>query len=131
MLESWLAMCDLIKTLKSQRAQQVLVRIFADPKVCSALRAAKQLRVIETVDNPPNGLLIQLKDGPSAHLKANYFEYVKSLKTEIAHIERIQALQHRAIGLVATGIVSVSVGIANFVARIAYYYYGPDSESDS
>ena len=117
---SWFAMRDLIAKLNSQRAQAVLDCIFAGDKVCPALGAAQQLMDIANADSAPVGLIVLLKQGPGAHIKSHYYEYVTALNNEIAHIQRIQNLQQRAVGLIGAGIISVSVGVANFLSTMFY-----------
>ena len=96
--------------------------IFADKEIRNALGAAQQLKEIASARDPPAGLLKLLKQGPGAHLKAHYYEYVKAIKTEIAHVQRIQDLQQRVVALLGTAIISISVGIANFLSTIIYNY---------
>jgi glycerol-3-phosphate dehydrogenase len=117
-VDSWLGMRDLIKKLESERAQHVLDCIFSDKEVREALGAAVQFKKIANPDAPPDGLLIKLKAGPGKHIKDRYYDYVKALKTEMAHIERLQSLQKQATGLIAIGLLALGTGVGNFVVRV-------------
>ena len=71
-------------------------------------------------------VLLLLKRGPGAHLKANRYAYQTALSKEIARIERIKELRTQMIGLIATGIASGFVTIGTFLGRGLYNYLGPD-----
>ena len=117
-VDSWLGMRDLIKKLDSERAQHVLDCIFSDAKVLEALGGAVQLKNIVDPDAVPSGVLTKLKAGPGKHIKDRYYEYVKALKTEMAHIERLQSLQKQVTGLIAIGLLALATGVGNFVVRL-------------
>ena len=117
-VDSWLGMRDLIKKLESERAQHVLDCIFSDKKVREALGGAVMFKGIASPDAVPDGLLIKLKAGPGHHIKERYYDYVKALKTEMAHIERLQSLQKQATGLIAIGLLAMATGAGNFVWRL-------------
>ena len=117
-VESWLGMRDLIKKLDSERAQHVLDCIFSDEEVSKALGTAVQFKGIQNLDAPPDSLLIVLKSGPGKHIKDRYYDYVKALKTEMAHIERLQSLQKQVTGLIAIGLLALATGVGNFVVRL-------------
>ena len=44
--------------------------------------------------------------------------YVKALKTEMAHIQRLQSLQKQATGLIAIGLLALGTGVGNLVVRV-------------
>ena len=83
-----------------------------------ALGGAVQFQKIQDLDAPPEGLPIKLKAGPGKHIKDRYYDYVKALKTEMAHIERLQSLQKQATGLIAIGLLALATGVGNFVVRV-------------
>ena len=55
---------------------------------------------------------------PGKHIKERYYDYVKALKTEIAHIERLQSLQKQATGLIAIGVLALATGVGYLVVRV-------------
>ena len=117
-VDSWLGMRNLIKKLDSERAQHVLDCIFSDKQVLEALGGAVMFKNIADPDAVPGGVLVRLKAGPGKHIKERYYDYVKALKTEMAHIERLQSLQKQATGLIAIGLLALSTGVGNFVVRV-------------
>ena len=135
-VDSWLGMRDLIKKLDSERAQHVLDCIFSDAKVLEALGGAMQFKNIADPDAVPRGVLIKLKAGPGKHIKGRYYEYVKALKTETAHIERLQMLQKQATGLIFIGLLAMLTGVGNLVVGLISHkmFYGewvPDQPATS
>ena len=128
-------MRELITKLESERAQHVLDCIFSDKEVREALGAAGQFKEIANPDAPPDGLLLKLKGGPGKHIKDRYYDYVKALKTEMAHIERLQSLQKQATGLIAIGLLAMGTGAGNFLwglfsNKLNYGEWVPDLRSD-
>ena len=81
-----------LEALNEQRGGQVN-RLKLVEKERDALGGAVMFQKIMDLDAPPDGLLIKLKAGPGKHIKDRYYDYVKALKTEMAHIERLQSLQ--------------------------------------
>ena len=119
-----------------RRAQHVLDCIFSDEKVREALGAAGQFKGIADPDAVPGGVLTKLKAGPGKHIKDRYYKYVKALKTEIAHIERLQMLQKQATGLIFLGLLAMGTGVGNFVVglfanKLYYDEWVPDLRSDA
>ena len=134
-VDSWLGMRKLIKKLEAERAQHVLDCIFSDKEVSDALGGAVQFKKIANLDAPPDGLIIKLKDGPGKHIKDHYYDYVKALNAEMAHIERLQSLQKQATGLIGIGVLATATAAGNFVGglfsnKLLYDEWVPDqSES--
>ena len=118
MSESWEAIIRLRAQLRSERGLAVLECIINDPKVLKALGMAEQLHSIS--GKPPDHLLIALNDGPGAHIRQHAYQYRHMLEREIACVRRVREVQLRALALVGSTIVASLVGIANFLARIAY-----------
>ena len=134
-VDSWLGMRDLIKKLESERAQHVLDCIFSDNKVREALGGAVMFTKIANPDAVPDGLLIKLKAGPGHHIKERYYDYVKALKTEMAHIERLQSLQKQATGLIGIGLLATATAAGNFVGglfsnKLLYDEWAPDLQPE-
>ena len=122
--ESWQGLAHLIPKMEAERCQGVLGCIFADEAVLQGLGAAKQFEGI--VGDPPHGVLLLLKHGPGAHLKANRYDYQMALNKEIARIERIKELRTQMLGLIGTAIASGFVTIGTFLGRGIYNYLGPE-----
>eukprot|EP00622_Pseudochattonella_farcimen_P004699 FR740141.1.p3 GENE.FR740141.1~~FR740141.1.p3 ORF type:complete len:116 (+),score=16.14 FR740141.1:241-588(+) len=115
-------MCSIVK---AEMSQIILRCIFSDGQVLEALAVAKVFEGIE--GKPPSGLLLMLKKKLGSHMKSRSFFYKKEINAEIAHIQRIQALQARAVTLTGTLIMSVFIGLANFTSTYTYdQYYGAD-----
>ena len=68
----------------------------------------------------PNMLLLQLKQGPGKHIKAHAYQYQRKIDLELGRIRRVKDLQVRMVGLVATGIAAVAIGVSNFFSRLVY-----------
>ena len=122
--ESWQALANLIPKMEAERCQGVLGCIFADEAVLKGLGAAKQFEGI--VGDPPHGVLLLLKHGPGAHLKANRYDYQKALSKEVARIERIKELRTQMLGLICTAIASAFFTVGSFLGRGIYNYLGPE-----
>ena len=68
-------------------------------------------------------------------MKDRSYKYVKALKTEMAHIERLQSLQKQATGLIAIGLLAMGTGAGNFLwglfsNKLNYGEWVPDLRSD-
>ena len=120
-LASWQALMALLPKMKSRRGVAVLEAIFCDRQVLKAMGAGKQFNVANVGDGKlPVEVLKLLKTGLGGHIKRNAFRYHTMANKELVRIARIRELQLRAVALIATGIISVSVGIANFISSMAY-----------
>ena len=119
-----MAVLDLRAKLDSACAQQILGAIICDEKVLSGLCAAHVLRNARITGKPPPTLLQQLKQGPGKHIKSHAYEYRKKLDTEVVRIARIQTLQQRGIALVGSTIVSIMIGISQYVSNTLFAAYG-------
>ena len=127
-------MRDLIKKLESERAQNVLDCIFSDKEVREALGGAVMFKAIANLDAPPDGLILKLKAGPGKHIKERYYKYVKALKTESAHIERLHMLQKQATGLIFIGLLATGTGVVNFLVglfsnKLFYDEWAPEQQA--
>ena len=118
--ESWVAVLALRSKMDAACAQQVLDAIVTDNKVLSGLAAAYVLRDSIFKGKPPQELLQQLKQGPGGHIKSHAYEYRRKIDQEIARIGRIQTLQQRGVALTGTVLISVSIGISNYVSRTVF-----------
>ena len=84
----------------------------------------------------PGGVLTKLKAGPGKHIKERYYDYVKALKTEMAHIERLQSLQKQATGLIFIALHATGTGVVNFLVslfsnKLFYDEWVPEQRSTS
>ena len=57
------------------------------------------------------------------HMKSRAYMYISELKAEVAHINRTLELQNRLVNLMGTLIMSLLIGLANFISRYIYDKY--------
>ena len=114
------------RTLDSEKVQHILDCIFSDQNVIETLACAVLLKNIANSDAPPDGLLLKLKAGPFWHIKERYYDYMRVLKTERAHIQRLQLLQKKVGALIGIGLLAMLSAVCNFLIGLFSnkLYYG-------
>ena len=140
------------RSLSGETTQKVLVCIFSDRKVLQALELAHSIQFVRG-GKAPDGLLTIFKRHLGKHMKVGfpacsacayrlrhtrarpypqdkYYLYQNEIKSEIAHIERTQALKARAVGIAGSEIVALFVGLANVGSKYYYdLYMGDDDDA--
>ena len=103
--------------MRGARGQLLLETLFAEPQVLEALGWGEALHEIR--GEPPTDLMLKLKHGLGAVMKANDYEYQSALKRETGQIERIQELQQRAFALLGSALLALLIAMGNFFAYLA------------
>ena len=117
--DGWIAVLNLRSEMDSERGQAILDCMCLDEDVLIGLGAAEQLSHA-VLEKPPTELLKLLKQGPGKHLKKHEYEYRRKIDGELSQIRRIMELQLRAVALIGTALLSLLVGVANFISRLLY-----------
>ena len=117
--DGWIAVLKLRSEMDSERGQAILDCMCLDEDVLIGLGAAEQLSHA-VLKEPPTELLKLLKQGPGKHLKKHEYEYRRKIDEELSQIRRIMELQVRAVALIGTALLSLLVGVANFMSRLLY-----------
>ena len=116
--ESWQAILALNKSLEVERGRVVLQCIASDEKLLTALGMAETLYKIK--GEVPTDLLMQLNDGPGAHIRTHAYKYNKLISQELVRIQRVKDMQWKVLTLIGSAFVATMIGVANLLSRLYY-----------
>jgi hypothetical protein len=126
--EGWQCLISLRKTWTTEVGHVVINSIISDPSVLFGLGVAQNLSKIRETTTPPAALLLVLKNGPNAHLKANAYTYRRQIDTELVRVGRVRELQRSGAALTISALISVLIGISTFISQYAYDKLVVDSD---
>jgi len=108
----WQLMYDNYQKLGCERALLIIEQLFADKELRKQVGAARQLHDIANPDQPPDGVLVMLKEA-KATLTKNMNDYVKAANREISSIEKVRAQQNKMIGSISMIFIAIATAIGN------------------
>jgi hypothetical protein len=129
-----MTLIELCGKFHGSRAQAILRQLFDDQKLLAAIGAANQCRGIRTGENGdtiPADLLKMFKDGTAATLRRDKFTYQQAISREQANIERVTKRQGQFVALLGSIVLSIFVGVSNFVSMVAFEYWAASGADDA
>jgi hypothetical protein len=79
----------------------------------------------------PEQLLKMFKDGTAAKtLRRDKFTYQKLISREQANIDRVTKRQAQFVALLGSIVLSIFVGVSNFVSMVAFEYWATSGADD-
>jgi hypothetical protein len=116
----WGLMYENYRKLGCERALKIIEQLFADRQIRKQVGAARQLHDISQPNEPPDGVLVLLKDA-KAQLMKNMNDYVKAANREMASIQRLREQQNKMIGWVSFSLLTIGTAVANNIVAIGEY----------
>ena len=114
--DAWLLVYDNYEKLEGARARILIEQVFASKSIRKKVGAAKQLHNIALPDQPPDGVLVLLKEA-KAELKKNMTDYIKAANAEIAKIQRIRDHQAKLVGWISLFFVTVGTSLGGIFSH--------------
>jgi uncharacterized protein YjbI with pentapeptide repeats len=114
--QTWMSLIDLRAQLKGERSIAVINCIASDEKVLDALSAAKAL--LHSIGGS-NTIVSILSNEPGRHIRENGYRYQRTIRREIAQIQKIREFQVLLISFIGTAIASAFIALFNYLFRFA------------
>jgi hypothetical protein len=114
--QTWMSLINLRAELKAERSIAVINCIASDEKVLDALSAAKAL--LYSIGGS-NTIVYILSNEPGRHIRENGYRYQRTIRQEIAQIQKIREFQVLLISIIGTAIASAFIALFNYLYRFA------------
>ena len=114
--QTWMSLINLMAQLKAERSIAVINCIASDEKVLDALSAAKAL--LHSIGGS-NTIVSILSNEPGRHIRENGYRYQRTIRQEIAQIQKIREFQVLLISFIGTAIASAFIALFNYLFRFA------------
>jgi len=114
--QTWMSLINLRAQLKAERSIAVIDCIASDERVLEALSAAKAL--LHSIGGS-NTIVSKISNEPGRHIRDNGYRYQRTIRQEIAQIQKIREFQVLLISFIGTAIASAFIALFNYLFRFA------------